>query len=106
MGKVVLFAAPRVVPPLPWVPTEADIRRHGREAIQELQQVREIGRHIDNGTREKVSLLVSVLGLTHLTELCVDCALSEIIRLCERPDVYAVLDSYAQGKAAAKRKVG
>jgi hypothetical protein len=37
---------------------------------------------------------------------CVGCALCEIIKLCERPDVYAVLDAYQQGKAGTKRKVG
>jgi hypothetical protein len=52
-----------------------------------------------------VAVLVSVLGLTHLTELCVECALAEIIKLCDRPDVYVVLDAYQQGKAAAKRKM-
>ena len=38
------------------------------------------------------------MGLTYLTELCIDCALAEIIKLCERPDVNAVLNAYVQGK--------
>jgi hypothetical protein len=91
MGKVALFAKPKfdpAVPTCPWFPTDREL------------QFGEISRHIDNSTREKVDLLGSVLGLTYLTELCVDCALSEIIKLCERPDVYAVLDAYQQGKAA------
>jgi hypothetical protein len=100
MGKVVLFEKPTfdpadpAVPAFPWFPTNREI------------QYGEITRQIDNSTREKVAVLAAVLGLTYLTELCVDCALSEIIELCERPDVYAVLDAYQQGKAAAKRKVG
>jgi hypothetical protein len=92
MGKVVLFAVPKVGPELPRFPTE-----------QELP-FGEISRWVDDRTREKVAVLVSVLGLTHLTELCVDCALSEIIKLCERPDVYAVLDAFQKDKAAAKRR--
>lgn len=106
MGKVVLFARPTVEPVRPWLPTENEIRQYGREAMQELQQVREIGRWLDNSAREKVAVLVSVLGMTHLTELCVDCALSEIIKLCERPDVNAVLTAYQQCNAVTKRKVG
>jgi hypothetical protein len=97
MGKVALFEKPKfdpAVPTFPWFPTNREL------------QFGEITRQIDNSTREKVEILVSVLGLTYLAELCVDCALSEIIKLCERPDVCAVLDAYQQGKAAAKRKVG
>jgi hypothetical protein len=97
MGKVALFIKPtfdRAVPTFPWFPTDREL------------QIGEISRQIDNSTREKVAVLVSVLGLTYLADLCVDCALSEIITLCERPDVYAVLNAYQQGKAAAKRKVG
>jgi hypothetical protein len=97
MGKVALFKKPTfdpADPTFPWFPTDRELR------------FGEITDQIDNGTREKVAVLVSVLGLTHLSELCVDCALAEIIKLCERPDVYAVLDAYNQGKAAAKGKVG
>jgi hypothetical protein len=97
MGKVALFKKPKVdpaFPTFPWFPTDREL------------QLGEISRQSDNSTREKVAVLVSVLGLTHLTELCVDCALSEIIKLCERPDVCAVLDAHAQGKAAAMRRVG
>jgi hypothetical protein len=93
VGKVVLFAAPKVGPELPRFPTE-----------QELT-FGEISRWVDDRTREKVAVLSYVLGLTHLTELCMDCALAEIIKLCERPDVNAVLTAYHQGKAA-KRKAG
>jgi hypothetical protein len=97
MGKVALFVKPTfdpAVPTFPWFPTDREL------------QFGEITRQIDNSTREKVAVLVSVLGLTNLADLCVDCALSEIIKLCERPDVYAVLNAYQQGKAGAKRKAG
>jgi hypothetical protein len=96
MGKVALFKKPTIDPAnptFPWFPTDREL------------EFGEFSRQSDNSTREKVAVLVSVLGLTHLTELCVDCALAEIIKLCERPDVYAVLDAHAQGKAAAMRKV-
>jgi hypothetical protein len=97
MGNVSLFAKPTLdpaVPTFPWFPTDREL------------QFGEITRQIDNSTREKVAVLVSVLGLTYLADLCVECALSEIITLCERPDVYAVLNAYQQGKVAAKRKAG
>jgi hypothetical protein len=97
MGKVALFKKPKIdpaFPTFPWFPTDRELR------------LGEITDQIDNGTREKVAVLASVLGLTHLTDLCVDCALAEIIKLCERPDVCAVLDAHAQGKAAAMRRVG
>jgi hypothetical protein len=97
MGKVALFVKPTfdpAVPTFPWFPTEREL------------QFGEITRQIDNSTREKVEVLATVLGLKHLAELCMECALSEIIKLCERPDVCAVLDAYQQGKAAARRKLG
>jgi hypothetical protein len=97
MGKVALFAKPKfdpAVPTFPWFPTDREL------------QFGEITQQIDNSTREKVAVLGSVLGLTFLAELCVECALKEIIKLCERPDVNAVLDAHSQGKAAAKRKAG
>ena len=31
MGKVALFAKPKVEPKRPWRPTEADIQRYGRQ---------------------------------------------------------------------------
>jgi hypothetical protein len=102
MGKVFLFSLPKVEPKLPWSPTEDDIKRYGRELAQQLNF--SIACHVDNRTREQVAVLVTTLGLTHLAELCVDCALSEIIKLCERPDVYAVLNAYQRGKSAAKRR--
>jgi hypothetical protein len=95
MGKVALFKKPTfdpAVPTFPWFPTDREL------------QFGEITCQIDNSTREKVEVLATVLGLKHLTDLCMECALSEIIKLCERPDVYAVLDAYQQGKAAAKRR--
>lgn len=106
MGKIALFTLPKVEPALPWFPTDAEVERYGRERVKEMQWCSEITRQIDDSTRERVAILGSVLGLTHLAELCVDCALSEIIKLCERPDVYAVLDAFAKGKAAAGRKAG
>jgi hypothetical protein len=105
MSKVLLFAIPKVEPKRPWCPTEADIKRYGRDLAQQLQCSSEITRQIDNSTREKVAILVSVLGMKDLATLCVDCALAEIVKLCERPDVYAVLDAFQQSKVAAKRKV-
>jgi len=104
MGKIALFTIPKVEPALPWFPTDAEVEHHGRQRVQEMQLCSEISRQIDNSTRERVAVLAAVLGLTYLTELCVDCALSEIIKLCERPDVYAVLNAYHQGKVAAKGK--
>jgi hypothetical protein len=106
MGKVALFAIPKIEPACPWQPTEADIKRYGRDLAQQLQWSSEISRRIDDSTREKVAVLSSILGLTCLADLCADCALAEIVKLCERPDVYAVLDAFQQSKvAAAKRKV-
>jgi hypothetical protein len=96
MGKIVLFAIPKVEPVRPWCPTEADIKRYGRDLAQQLQWSSEISRQIDNSTREKVAVLVSVLGMKDLANLCVDCALAEIIKLCGRPDVNALLDAYRQ----------
>ena len=106
MGKVALFTIPKVEPACPWQPTEADIKRYGRDLAQQLQWGSEISRQIDNSTREKVAVLVSVLGMKDLANLCVDCALAEIIKLCERPDVYAVLDAFQQSKVGAERKAG
>lgn len=106
MGKVALFAIPKAESACPWQPTEADIKRYGRDLAQQLQWSSEISRQIDNGTREKVAILVSVLGMKDLANLCVDCALAEIIKLCERPDVNAVLDAYQRSPFAAERKVG
>jgi hypothetical protein len=105
MGKVLLFTKTKVEPELPWFPTENEIQRYGRDGAYEMRDRWTITRRVDKHTREQVDVLVNVLGLTHLTNLCVDCALAEIIKLCERPDVNAVLNAYAQGKAAAKRKV-
>ena len=68
MSKVALFKKPKVdpaFPTFPWFPTDRELR------------FGEITDQIDNSTRERVAVLVSVLGLTHLTELCVDCALKE-----------------------------
>jgi hypothetical protein len=105
MGKVALFAIQKVEPACPWQATEADIKRYGRDLAAQLQSSSEITRQIDDSTRERVAILVSVLGMKDLATLCVDCALAEIIKLCERPDVYAVLDAFQQSKVAAKRKV-
>jgi hypothetical protein len=104
MGKVALFTIPKIEPALPWFPTEAEIELHGREAIDDLRNIREFSRQSDNRIREQVAILGSVLGLNYLNELCPDCALKEIIQLCERPDVNAVLTAYGRGKAAADRK--
>jgi hypothetical protein len=100
MGKVVLFAIPKVEPKRPWRPTEDAIKRYGRDLAQRLSF--DISCQIDNRVREQVAVLASVLGLSHLTELCVDCALAEIIKLCERVDVNAVLDAYANHKSALR----
>jgi hypothetical protein len=96
MGKILLFTVPKVEPKHPWCPTEADIQRYGRELAQQLQQSSEFSRQSDNRTREQVAILVSVLGMKDVANLCVDCALAEIIKLCERPDVNAVLAAYRQ----------
>jgi hypothetical protein len=106
MGKVALFAIPKVESVRPWYPTEADIKRYGRDLATQLQWSSEISRQIDDSTREKVAILVTVLGMKDLANLCVDCALAEIIKLCERPDVYAVLDAYQRSRCAAERKAG
>jgi hypothetical protein len=106
MGKVLLFTIPKVEPVCPWHPTEADIKRYGRDLAQQLQWSSEISRQIDNSTREKVAILVSVLGMKDLATLRVDCALAEIVKLCERPDVYAVLDAYQRSPFAPERKTG
>lgn len=108
MGKIFLFTTPKVEPELPRFPTEDEIHHLGRETIAELQRVRELGREIDNSTREKVALLVSVLGLTDLATLCVSCALWEIAELTKRrSDVCAVLRAYYEEKTAtARRKAG
>jgi hypothetical protein len=102
MGKVLLFSppadgsAPR--------PTESEGPRHGLCLARDLPFA-EFTRQVDTHTRERVAVLASVLGLTYLTDLCVECALKEIVKLCERPDVYAVLDA-SDRAAVAKRKVG
>jgi hypothetical protein len=106
MGKVALFATPKVEPVRPWHPTEDDIKRYGRDLAEQLRRSSEFSRQVDNSTREKVAVLVSVLGMKDLAILCVDCALAEIIKLCERPDVYAVLDAFQQSRCAAERKAG
>jgi hypothetical protein len=106
VGKIALFTIPKVEPALPWFPTDAEVERYGRERVQEMQWSSEISRRIDDSTREKVAVLVSVLGMKDLATLCVDCALAEIIKLCERPDVHAVLDAYQRSPFAAERKVG
>jgi hypothetical protein len=85
VGKVALFAVPKVEPACSWQPTEADIKRYGRDLAQQPQWSSEISRQIDDSTREKVAVLVSVLGMKDLAILCVDCALAEIVKLCERP---------------------
>jgi hypothetical protein len=105
MGKVALFTIPKVERTLPWFPTDAEVERYGRERAQGMQWCSEITRQIDDSTRERVAVLGSVLGLTYLSELCVDCALKEIAELAtNRPDVYAVLDAFHKGKNAARRK--
>jgi hypothetical protein len=93
MGKIALFERPTfdpADPTFPWFPTDRELR------------FGEITDQIDNSTREKVAVLASVLGMTHLSKLCVDCALTEIIKLCERPDVNAVLTAYQQDVATAR----
>jgi hypothetical protein len=107
MGKIALFQIPKVEPTLPWFPTDAEAERYGRERVQQMRWCTEITRQIDDSTRERVAVLGSVLGLTYLNELCVDCALREIAELAtNRPDVYAVLDAFHKGKSAAVRKAG
>jgi hypothetical protein len=103
MGKVALFATPKIEPALPWFPTDAEVERYGRERVQQMRWCTEITRQIDDSTRERVAVLGSVLGLTYLSELCADCALDEIIKLCERPDVYAVLDAYQKHKSTGSQ---
>lgn len=104
MGKVALFAIPKVEPALAWSPTETDIKRYGRDLAAQLQSSSEFSRQSDSRIREQVAVLVSVLGMKDLANLCVDCALAEIVKLCERPDVYAVLDAHQRSRVAAGRK--
>jgi hypothetical protein len=85
MGKVILFALPKTEPE--------------RELAQQMQCFGDFSRRSDAWTREQVEVLVSVLGMRDLATLCVDCALAEIVKLCERPDVNAVLNAHQQGKA-------
>jgi hypothetical protein len=100
MGKVVLFATPKVDPVRPWFPTESEIQRYGREEMRELQQIREISRQLDSSILEKIAVVASVLGMPELVKLNADDASAALIDLTKRPDVCAVLDAYQQGKAA------
>jgi hypothetical protein len=106
MGKVLLFTVPKVEPARPWCPTEAGIQRYGRELAQQLQMSSEFSRQSDSRIREQVAVLVSVLGMKDLATLCVDCALAEIIKLCERPDVNAVLGACQRSKFTTEPKAG
>jgi len=106
MGKVLLFTIPRAEPRRPWCPTEADIQRYGRDLAQQLQRSSEFSRQSDSRIREHVAVLVSVLGMKELANLCVDCALAEIIKLCERPDVNAVLGAYQPSPFTAEPNAG
>jgi hypothetical protein len=104
MGKVFLLAIPKVEPAPAWSPTEVDIKRYGRDLAAQFQSSSEFSRRSDSRIREQVAVLVSVLGMKDLVNLCVECALAEIIKLCERPDVNAVLDAHQRSRLAAKRK--
>jgi hypothetical protein len=100
MGKVVLFATPKVDPVRPWFPTESEIQRYGREEMRELQQIREISRQLDPSILKEIAVVASVLGMPELVELNADDARAALIDLTKRPDVGAVRDAYQQGKAA------
>jgi len=103
MGKVALFSIPKVEPKPPWRPSEEDVKRYGREFVEDRKRLDDFQIEIDNRTRERVAVLSNVLGLTYLNELCDGCALDEIVKLCERPDVYALLDAYHKRKVRERR---
>jgi hypothetical protein len=103
MGKVALFAMPKVEPKAPWRPTEEDIKRYGCAFAQQLQWSSDFQIEIDNRTRERVAVLSNIMGLTYLTSLSNDDALDEIVKLCERPDVCAVLGGHHKRKVRERQ---
>jgi hypothetical protein len=94
MGRICLFAIPRVKPPRRWLPTENEIGFLGAKAMTELQPLRDAVHRLDVGILEKAAVVASVFGMPELAEMSADDACDAMVELVKRPDVYAVLDAY------------
>jgi hypothetical protein len=106
MGKITLFAAPKVDPAPAWSPTEDDLRGFGAKAMAELQHLREAVHQLDAGILEKAAVVASVFGMPELASMNADDACNELVELVKRSDVYDVLDAYQRSRCAAERKAG
>ena len=106
MGKIILFAAPKVDPAPAWSPTEDEIRRFGAKAMTELQHLRESVHQLDAGILEKAAVVASVFGMPELASMNADDACNELVELVKRSDVYDVLDAYQRSPFAAEPKAG
>jgi hypothetical protein len=96
MNNIAFLAPPQVEPVQP------DYRSISGDDPEGARRLREFMAWCDTKTREKVALLVSVLGLSYLADLCIDCAAKEIIELMKRPDVYALVEAYERAKRVAR----
>ena len=104
MGKIILFAAPKVNPAPAWSPNEDDVRRFGAEPMAELQHLREMAHQLDVAILEKAAVVASVFGIPELAGMNADDACNELVELVKRSDVYDVLDAYQRSPFAAERK--
>jgi hypothetical protein len=104
MGKVCLFAIPRVKPPRRWLPTENEIGFLGAKALTELQHLRESVHRLDVGILEKAAVVASVFGMPELASMNADDACNEMAELVKRSDVCEVLEAHQRSRLAAEQK--
>lgn len=106
MGKVLLFAMPKVESKLPWSPTEAEISGLSPGSLEDLRQLKQRQREMRIGILERATIVAVVFGMPELATMNVDDASDALVELTKRrSDVCAVLDDYWR-RAAAKRKAG
>jgi hypothetical protein len=104
MGRICLFAIPRVKPPRRWLPTENEIGFLGAKAITEMQSLRDSVHRLDVGILEKAAVVASVFGMPELAEMSAVDACDAMVDLVKRSDVCDVLNAHQRSRVAAGRK--
>jgi hypothetical protein len=105
MGKVLLFAVPKVeLPPEAAGGDFSHLAPWAAEALRELQQER---RKLHAGILERAAIVAQVFDMPQLAEMNVGDASNALVELTRnRSDICAVLWAYYEANSAAERKVG
>jgi hypothetical protein len=91
MGKVVLFAEPKIEPVRPLFPSSALARGAARS---ELDRLSINAANLDTDILEQAAAVAAVFGMPDLARMNADEVLAELTELVKRPDVCAVLEAY------------